>query len=333
MKKKTLLALLMALIFTFTSAFPAFAGEGELFPEQGEETAQQPEDEWAEDNLEPDPDPDPDEELPPVLPEPPDEGEGVPPVTEETPDTDDDEDPDEPHDPADSETPDEDEEPSEDPADEENPDEETPDEEDPEEESDPDAEEEAPIIDVFVPASGQVVINPYHMKVETSAGETTEQIVHEPQALVNYSEIPVQVDAWAIGRLAGESKACFVSAPPAEGMTEKAIFMYLEFQQYPDQWTGWYNNFANQILITGWGESKANVMTLLPGGEGWYRLSGAMTDFPEEMWQSEDAASVTIVFSFSPVPEVLEEPEFPEMFHELEIPEFTEFPETWDMEI
>ena len=43
------------------------------------------------------------------------------------------------------------------------------------------------------------------------------------------------------------------------------------------------------------------MLTLPSGGEGSFRLFGAMTDAPAEMWQEEDAVDVTFVFSFIPL--------------------------------
>ncbi|MBD5170183.1 MAG: hypothetical protein HDT20_08745 [Oscillibacter sp.] len=328
MKKKNLLALLFALIFIFTSVFPAFAEEGDVSPapEQEEETLQLPEDDP--DVSDPDHAPDPDEEPPDPIPEDPDEGEDVPPTpeksqdpdTEETPDTDDDEDPDAPQDPADGETPDEDEEPPEDPVDEENPDEEVPDEEDPGEESDPDAEEESPVIDVFVPASGQVIINPYHMKVSASTGETRDQVVHEPQALISDSDFPLLVTAQAVGFIQPGSASRFVAAPPADDAMDKEIFMYVEFQNDPTFWTGAYGDWPNQILVTDWGMEKVNVMALDAFGVGYFRLFGAMTNYPDTMWAAEDAPDVIIAFSFAEIPGVAETDTFPEPFALPEVP-------------
>lgn len=185
----------------------------------------------------------------------------------------------------------------------------------PEGEPEEESQEESEVggtINVLVPTGGRVTVNPYRLPVATPWGATNEQVVHEPQALVNLSEVPVQVDAWAIGAFDGPGTAVFVPAPPAAGEVDKEIFMYAEFQPFPGQWTGGYGNFDNQLLITGWGESKADMLTLAPGGEGYFRLSGAMTDSPAEMWEEEDAVDVTFVFSFFPLEMPVQADSFPE---------------------
>lgn len=42
-------------------------------------------------------------------------------------------------------------------------------------------------------------------------------------------------------------------------------------------------------------------MTLELGAEGYFRLFGAMTGDPDEMWESADAPDVTVTFSFTPI--------------------------------
>ena len=89
--------------------------------------------------------------------------------------------------------------------------------------------------------------------------------------------------------------------------------MYLEFQLLPDWWTGAYRDDSNQLLVTEWGESKEDVLTLFAGEEGYFRLFGETTASPEEMWGKADAAfRVTLVFSFVDVSDLYaleEEPE------------------------
>lgn len=184
----------------------------------------------------------------------------------------------------------------------------------------PAEEPEAPVIDVLVPATGQMVINPYRMAVGTVSDKTTEQIVHEPQVLISGSDFPVRVSARAVGRLNPESTARFVSTPPSVDAEDKEIFLYAEFQNDPTFWTGTYGDWPNQLLVTEWGEEKADVMELEAFDVGYFRLFGAMTNFPDPMWGAVDAPDVTLAFTFSAwetvVPLEEEEPE-----EEEEVPE------------
>lgn len=317
MKKRKLISTILALLLALQFIVPAFASEGAIPPETGETV---------------------EEILPPEIPE-----EVLPEMPPEDP---------VPQEPGDTQTPDGIQEPEDDPqAPVDNPaPEDVPgdvqepggepglddiqdpaDAEEPPEASEPDAEPLEDLIDVLVPSTGQMVINPYRMKVKTLSGESREQIIHEPQVLISSSDFPVRVSARAVGKLAPESEARFVSASPAEDALDKEIFLYVEFQNDPAFWTGAYGDWSNQILVTDWGMEKENVMTLDAFGNGYFRLFGAMTGFPDVMWNEADAPDVTVAFTFVPLPEV--EPElFPaenlpteeEPWEETVIPEETE---------
>lgn len=287
MKRNKIQKITLILAMILSLAFPAFAaGEGEPAPEPAE-TVQPPEegvDDPAQDGTE---DSESGEE-PPAAPADPVEGGGIPPAVDGGEET-----PGEGEEPAGPQSPEEDEE---------TPDEQAPEEETPApEDEEPDSQAEPRVIDVVVPPSGQVVINPYNMKVATTYGESTEQIIHEPQVMISGSGFPVQVTARVVGFLSPESAARFVSAPPVNDAVDKEIFMYMEFQNDPMLWSGSFGDWPNQILVTDLGLEKESVMMLDAFGAGYFRLFGAMTGFPDVMWDEVDAPDVTVAFTFAPL--------------------------------
>lgn len=162
---------------------------------------------------------------------------------------------------------------------------------------------EEPIIDVVVPATGSVIINPYRLNVKLGDTMTREQIVNPAQVLTSHSNVPVLVNATATGTISTGSEAVFVSKPPkAEA---KEVFMYVEFQQSDDNWIGEYIGAPNQMIITADGSSRDAVMTLDAGIDnpayGAYRLFGALSGEPDEMWSSADGIEVNVAFTFTPV--------------------------------
>ena len=188
----------------------------------------------------------------------------------------------------------------------------------------PDAVPPEDLIDVLVPSSGQIVLNPYSLEVDTDEGVTTDQIVHSCQTLMNLSDFPVIVDVSVTGTIPAESGAWFVSAPPAQDAPGKDVFLYAEFQQDPSVWVGEYWGLPYQVLADASGE---NVLTLDAGGEGYFRMFGAMSVYPEEPWSDTDTFGAVLSFTFTPVypdPEPVEEPEAPEE----EVPEDPETPDT-----
>ena len=152
------------------------------------------------------------------------------------------------------------------------------------------------LINVVVPAVGEVVLNPYGLAVETARGTNREQVQHQPQPLTNNSNFPVIVTATATGALAGD--AWFVTAPPEREAEEKELFLYVEYQSQPDVWQGAYTGAPNQLLVTEYG-SGGEVLTLEAGAEGYYRLFGAMSPTPQTMWSSDNALTVTLAYTFT----------------------------------
>ena len=297
MKKRKLISIILALLLALQWITPALASEGDIPPEPGEAVEapevhpEAPTPEEPEDTQPPADEPGPDDDIPDT-PHPP---EDVP--------------PDEPQPPEDAAGPEDIQDPG--PEDE------------PLEDPVPDAVPPEDLIDVLVPSSGQIVLNPYSLEVDTDEGVTTDQIVHSCQPLINLSDFPVIVDVSVTGTIPAESGAGFVSAPPAQDAPGKDVFLYAEFQPDPSVWVGEYWGLPYQVLADASGE---NVLTLEAGGEGYFRMFGAMSVYPEEPWSDTDTFGAVLSFTFTPVypdPEPVEEPEAPEE----EIPEEPENPD------
>ena len=297
MKKRNLISITLALLLALQWITPAMASEGDIPPGPGEAVEapevlpEAPTPEEPEDTQPPADEPGPDDDIPDT-PHPP---EDVP--------------PDELQPPEDVTGPDDIQEPE--PEDE------------PLEDPEPDAVPLEDLINVLVPSSGELVINPYGLEVDIDGGVATDQIVHSCQTLINLSDFPVIVDVSVTGTIPAESGAWFVSAPPAQDAPGKDVFLYAEFQPDPSVWVGEYWGLPYQVLADASGE---NVLTLEAGGEGYFRMFGAMSVYPEEPWSDTDTFGAVLSFTFTPVYpdlEPVEEPEAPEE----EIPEEPENPD------
>ena len=348
MKMKKIFSFTFAILLTVSASRPALAAENAFIPPEQEptedvqipeETLPPTDEDIPDDTLPPTDEDIPDDTLPPTDEDIPDDT--LPPTDEETPDDTlpptDEETPDDTLPPTDEETPDD----TLPPADEELPDDTLP----PTDEQIPDdmlppADEQIPddllppadeqpvidedIIDVVVPAAGTVTLNPYRLPVDTDTGTTNEQVIYQPQEIINYSNFPVVVTAAAAGTLEGD--AWLVSAPPAEDAASKELFLYAEFQSQPDLWDGGYTGAPNQLLIN---DPAKDVLLLDAGGVGYFRLSGSMTPYPQNMWSSDNALTVTISYTFARDPaSIPAEPEIPDQFLDqgTEPPEEPEIP-------
>lgn len=176
--------------------------------------------------------------------------------------------------------------------------------------------DELPVIEVTVPKNGHIIINPYGLAVDGEGEDSAEQIVSRPQQITNYSEVPVTVWASAKGTIADESSAVYVTEPPEEAGPDKEIFLYAEFQPDESSWQESYTESENQILITEHPTDPQPVLELSedgePDSEGFFRLFGELTTYPEDPWCEEDALEVVLTFTFLPAgadPEAAAEPD------------------------
>lgn len=172
------------------------------------------------------------------------------------------------------------------------------------------AEDQPPVICVSVPETGYVIVNPYRLKNMVGGVETTEQIMGSTMTLVNYSSVPVQVNANVFCTIPMGSSMVYVTAPLAKDEPRKALFVYLEFQNSADGsdprfWSGQYSDAPNQLLVTGAGNWKNGLLTLGAGSEspsyGMFRLFGEAASSPAEMWTDTDRVHITVAFAFTPV--------------------------------
>lgn len=171
---------------------------------------------------------------------------------------------------------------------------------------------DCPVIQVAVPQTGQIIINPYGLPVNTVDGISMDQIVGEPLPITNQGGAPVAVLASVVGSIADLSGIVFVSEPPRADAREKEIFLYAEFKDNESFWSGGYVSAENQLLITEQVSETKNVLTLDKGGTGWFQLFGSTAIYPEDNWCADDVFRVTVMFTFTsestPNPEAPDEP-------------------------
>ena len=166
-----------------------------------------------------------------------------------------------------------------------------------------------PTIQISVPSTANVYINPNRLPVQLTASTETAQIISSPCYIENLSEVPVRVHVEATGSARG---GISLVGETTAGSTSKAkrVFMYFEIQAGvdPDDVT-WDNEYdADSHIVIRDGDTKTkNSMVILGSAEhekryGVFRLTGDCIEEPTEAWNSRDSVTVRIVFTFSPLP-------------------------------
>ena len=168
--------------------------------------------------------------------------------------------------------------------------------------------DEPQTINVILPTAAHIILNPYGLPVETAEGTSRSQIIGQTLTIANEGNTPVIVSASVVGCVSERSGAMYVPVPPAPDTAEKEIFLYAEFQNGDNQWTGDYRGGDNQVLISAAASEAKEVLTLDAESQGVFRLFGATTVSPEAPWCSDDEILVTITFSFTTITEASETP-------------------------
>lgn len=182
------------------------------------------------------------------------------------------------------------------------------------------ADTRVPIIDVSVPDSADVIINPYEMPVDIGTGQKDYgQIISTPSCVSNYSDTAIQMDLAVTAHVREDSTMELVQSPTGGGGTQKQAFIYLEFQQtdtdrFQDvQWDSAYSASKPTHIVLREGETvfRTNLMKLppvtpkgkvAPGGYAPFRLTGDAAASPTDEWTTDDGIDVRIAFTFKPLP-------------------------------
>lgn len=154
-------------------------------------------------------------------------------------------------------------------------------------------------IDVSVPASDTIVINPYRLEVRIDSYQGTAQIVHKPMEFINRSEFAVSVDISVVGVVPEGSRAEFVTRKPLDG--EREVFLFVEFRDSDEEWSDTFDYKQNQIMVSQTSVSAVELLTLEPGTSGYYRIYGAMSS--HVAWEETDTFGVTLAYTFNLAPE------------------------------
>lgn len=170
------------------------------------------------------------------------------------------------------------------------------------------------VIQVTVPATGAVYINPFELPVWMDSEYIWEQIVSSPAAIVNKSEIPMSVDVTVSGSVReGSDMVLSGTSTKDTESTQKKAFIYFEMKAAntndPD-YIGWDKEFdpGKHIVVRTEETTRKEMVTLDKWDvEGWnncygtFRLTGDCVVYPESAWNGNDGLSVKVSFSFTPV--------------------------------
>lgn len=166
------------------------------------------------------------------------------------------------------------------------------------------------LVEVSVPTSGEVQINPYAFPVKIGAAIEDSQIVSAPAYIENSGETPLRVSVSATGDIKSGSDMILQGMSTADSTsTGKKAFLYFEILAVSDpdrvNWAGEYDADKHVIVRDQVTKTKKNIAILGAAGQeksyGAFRLTGDCIENPKVPWTEEDGVGVEIVFTFTPM--------------------------------
>lgn len=165
-------------------------------------------------------------------------------------------------------------------------------------------------IEVVVPTSGNVYINPYRLPVKVDGNIENKQVISDTFSIENQSEVPLKVDVEVTGKIkSGSSMGLLNQSAATVTTTTKKAFMYFEIHAVSDPsavtWDSAYD--ANKhVVVRETGKTQKGIVMLDSGDNakhfGAFRLTGDCIQNPREEWTEKDGVTVEVIFSFSPLP-------------------------------
>lgn len=165
-------------------------------------------------------------------------------------------------------------------------------------------------IEVVVPASGNVYINPNRLPVKVGANIENKQVVSDSFCIENLSDVPLKVSVEVTGKIKSGSDMGLTTSSTANLTTKsKKAFMYLEILSASDPSTvEWSNAFnAKKHVVVREATTAKKDIVIVGANEqekrfGVFRLAGDCIQNPREEWTAKDGVEVEVAFTFSPLP-------------------------------
>ena len=173
---------------------------------------------------------------------------------------------------------------------------------------------QVPTINVTVPATGTVTINPYGLEVTVDSVKVTDQIISGVTYLESTTLTALRVSATVTGTQNGNAKLATATTQGAKAPTTNSVFLYMEIGKAtkkdgsgdPTWATAYDSKAANQVLVSAKATTKADVVTMDKSADGTaatyaaFRLAGDAASAPATAWTTADTVDVTIAFTFLP---------------------------------
>jgi Tfp pilus assembly protein PilV len=172
-------------------------------------------------------------------------------------------------------------------------------------------------IDVVVPSSEKVYVNPSKVSVKLNGSISDAQIVTEVGCIENRSAVPISVSASVSASIkSGSTMKLSNTSTKNSGSTAKQAFVFLQMQPIsdPEAKINWDKTYDadKHILVTTNTKSKKDFVTLgrydaedensTSKRYGAFMMTGDCVTLPKDAWTTKDGFTANVVFTFKALP-------------------------------
>lgn len=164
-------------------------------------------------------------------------------------------------------------------------------------------------IEVVVPASGNVYINPNRLPVKVGANIENKQVVSDTFCIENLSDVPLKLSVEVTGKIKSGSDMGLLSSSTTGSTTRtKKAFMYLEILPASDpsavEWSSAFDA-KKHVVVRESSAAKKDIAIVGAADQekhfGVFRLAGDCIQNPRSEWTAKDGVEVEVAFTFSPL--------------------------------
>ncbi len=165
---------------------------------------------------------------------------------------------------------------------------------------------QVPTIDITVPDSLTVAINPYKMEYDIAGATTTDVLANVEQTITNASDVPIAISATVQATVTSPSEVVLATAPLKGTETTKSVFAYLEMSDTSGTYAEAYDKVSTKQVVLGKTAVTKKDMIKLDAKDGattdaYFKIMGDVAPNPAKAWTTDDTMGIAITFNFNPV--------------------------------
>lgn len=165
---------------------------------------------------------------------------------------------------------------------------------------------EVPTINVTLPTTADITINPYKMEVEVDGEKYSSSIISPEYTITNESDCAISISATGAVVVPDTSNAVLATSALKGTESTNSVFLYLETTATTGTYADKFDSKSpNMMALTTKSTTKEAIVTMAAGDSAatnaYYMIKGDAASTPDTPWAATDTVNVTLSFKIDPV--------------------------------